>query len=183
MITVFTTALSALLALILGAAPARAQTNPGAHQHGTAKLDLVFEAGSLSLDLDAPLDSLLGFERVPRTATERAAAEAALARLRDAAALIRIDPAARCAAAAVTIQSTALLPVKGAAKPLQAASEHADVEVAYRFKCEGTAPAWVDLGLFEAFARLQRIEVQLSTAKGQRKQMLLRPAKRVALAH
>ena len=113
------TALNAtLLAILLGfsmsARPVQAQANPGAHQHGMAKLDLVFEAGALTLELDAPLDSLLGFERAPRNAAERAAADAALASLRDAASLIRIDPAARCAAGAVDIRAETLQPQKAA---------------------------------------------------------------------
>jgi hypothetical protein len=150
-----------------------------AHEHGVAKLDIGFDRGRLTVTLDTPLDNLVGFERAPRTDTERKAADAAVAALRDGGAMFRVDPAAQCTPRAVEISSA---PLKLGAGGRQAAEGHADLEAAYEFDCAGTPPAFVEVGLFEAFRRMARIDVQSATPKGQRKAVLKRPAKRIELA-
>ena len=45
------------------------------HQHGVAKLDVAYDQGALSIELEAPLDVLLGFERAPRPDAERKSVE------------------------------------------------------------------------------------------------------------
>lgn len=149
-----------------------------AHQHGVAQLDIAYEAGRLSIGLDSPLDNLLGFERAPRTDAERKAADAAVARLKEGAALFAIDPAAQCRLAKAEVQSDALAPAGGAAK---AGDGHADLDARWEFSCPGALPAWVDVGLFDAFRRFARFEVQMVGVKGQGKATLQRPAKRVML--
>ena len=72
-----------------------------AHEHGTAQLDIAVAAGRVSIDFETPLDNLLGFEREPRTDAERQRADAAVAQLRAADRLFRIDPAAGCTLAKV----------------------------------------------------------------------------------
>ena len=61
-----------------------------------AKLDVAVEPSRVTLELDTPLDNLLGFERAPRTDAERQQADAAVAKLKAAAGLFRIDNAAGC---------------------------------------------------------------------------------------
>jgi Protein of unknown function (DUF2796) len=151
-----------------------------AHQHGVALLDVAVEAGRVTLYLDTPLDNLLGFERAPRTDAERQQADAAVARLKDADRLFRIDGNAGCKLAKVTLTSAALglnAPAAPAAK-----DEHADLEGRYEYTCTaGGRAGFVEVGLFEAFAQMKRIELQLASPKGQMKATLVRPASRVAL--
>lgn len=51
--------------------------------------------------------------------------------------------------------------------------DHADIDASFEFECQDTArAAFVDIGLFAAFADMKRIEVQVATPKGQLKRML-----------
>lgn len=176
-----------LLATTALTATLPAQAGP-AHQHGVARLDVAVEAGRVTLYLDTPLDNLLGFERAPRTDAERQQADAAVARLKAADKLFRIDGNAGCKLARVTLTSAALgLPAAAPGAPAATAApaakdDHADLEGRFEFTCTAGARAgFVEVGLFEAFAPMKRIELQLVSPKGQMKATLLRPASRVAL--
>jgi len=170
-------AAASLLAALLPA-PALAHK---AHQHGVATLDLSVEPRRLSVWFTSPLDNLVGFEREPRTDAERQRVDAALAALRDAAALWRIDPAAGCSPAEVVLTAPVL--GLGAAAAPAGKDGHADLEARWDFSCrDGTRAGFVEHGLFAAFARLGRLEVQAVTPRGQMKVVLRKPAGRIALA-
>ena len=156
-----------------------------AHQHGVAQLDVVVEPTRLTLELDTPLDNLLGHERAPRTDAERAAADKMVARLRAADGLFRIDSAAGCTLAKVTLESPVLgLAAKGsAAAAAPAKGEHAELNGRFEFTCKaGNLARFVEVELFEAFASMKRINLQMVLPRGQMKATLVRPATRVALA-
>lgn len=165
-----------LLAAALGAAaPATAQQ--AAHAHGVVRLDLALDAGSLTLQLDAPLDSLLGFERAPRSDAERRAVEGLRAQLAQPERLFGLDAAAGCVAQPASVKSEAL--DNPAARP----ADHADLQAGYLYRCRQPGVLKVvDLtGLLTAFARIQRIEVQAVTPAGQHRQLLKRPQAMVRL--
>jgi len=169
-----------LLAAALATGAGRAATAP-AHEHGVLHLDLAIEAQGYSVQMETPLDNLVGFERAPRSEAERQAVAAALARLRDAARLFATEPAAGCRPAKVTLESAALGEGTGAAAA--DAHGHADLDASYAFDCTQTDRlAWLDVDLFEAFPRVQRIEVQIAAPGGQFKRTLRRPARRLAWA-
>ncbi len=153
-----------------------------AHQHGVAHLDVAVEPGRVTLDLDTPLDNLLGYERAPRTDAERQQASTAIARLKAADGLFRIDSAAGCTLAKVTLMSAALgLNGPGGAAPADK-GDHAELTGRFEFSCKaGQRAGFIEVGLFEAFAPMKRIELQLVSPKGQMKATLNRPASRVAL--
>lgn len=65
-----------------------------AHVHGQASLAVEVDGTTLTLMLDAPADSLLGFERAPRTAREREVVAQVKRSLDATAALFRPAPAA-----------------------------------------------------------------------------------------
>jgi Protein of unknown function (DUF2796) len=149
-----------------------------AHEHGAAKLDIAVEPGRLVISLESPLDGLLGFERAPRSAAEKRAVESMVATLKAADTLFRIDPAAQCSLGLVTLTSA---PLKLGDASAAADDGHGDLDADFEFTCK-SSPAFVEVGLFKAFPRLARLDVQTATAKGQRKQLLVRPAQRVELA-
>ncbi len=156
-----------------------------AHEHGVARLDVAVDAGRVSIELDTPLDNLLGFERAPRTDAERDKVAAMLARLRAGDALFRIDAAAGCTLAKVDLVSAPLELGKAAAGAAAsaAASDHADLNAVFEFRCKNGARAgFVEVGLFDAFPALKRIELQVVTPRGQLKATLRKPASRVMLA-
>ena len=157
-----------------------AQSRP--HAHGAAELDIVIEATQVTVQLQTPLDALLGFERAPRTDAEKKSAKQAVAALKAADSLFMFTPAALCKSTSVELSSAALGLGLGQADPSEAHGDHADLDGTYVFQCASTARlAEVDVALFGAFARLQKIKVEVATARGQFKRELKRPAQRVSL--
>lgn len=166
------TSLTAMLAL--AAAGAALAAKP--HEHGVMKLDVAIEGDKLSVTMEVPLDNLLGFERAPRTDAERKAAADVLARLRAPAGLFVVDAAAQCTLAKAEVQAPVL---EGGAKPKDG---HADLDAFYEFKCAQPAQLrTLDVGLFDAYKRIQRIVVQVAGPQGQAKTTLRRPARSVKL--
>ncbi len=166
-----------LIGLSLSAA-AGAQGRP--HVHGAATLGVVIETGRVTVQLETPLDGLLGFERAPRDAAEKRRVDAAVATLRSADSLFRFTPAAGCASTSVELNSASL--GLGQSDPGEAASGHADLDGTFVFRCtDSSRLTGVDVGLFGAFAGMQRLQVEVATARGQFKRELTRPAQRVSL--
>ena len=153
-----------------------------AHEHGAVRLDVAIEGSKLTITMEAPLDNLLGFERAPRTDAERKAGADVLARLRSPATgtpLFAADAAAQCGLSRAEVQAPVLEPgSKSAAK-----DEHADLDASFEFNCAHPAELRaLDVGLFDAFKRIQRIDVQVAGPKGQSKATLKRPSRSVKLA-
>ncbi|WP_242481069.1 ZrgA family zinc uptake protein [Rubrivivax gelatinosus] len=156
------------------------------HEHGVGRLDVAVEHGRVTLLLEMPLDSLVGFEHAPRNAVEREAARAALAKLHDAARLWRVDAAAGCAAPTVEIGAGPIEAGEhGSHEPAHAHDDgdgHADAEASFSFECSAAErAAFVDTGLLESFPRLRTVNVQLATRQGQWKTLLTRPMTRLPL--
>jgi hypothetical protein len=149
----------------------------GAHEHGNSRLDIAVEAKAISVTFATPLDNLVGFERAPRTDSERKRVDEAMARLKDGDGLFRFDPAAGCKLGSSSIDA----PVLGLGKAPAGKGEHADLQADYRFDCADAAKAgFVEVGLFE-FNRLKRVQVQMALPKAQAKRELKRPNKRLVL--
>jgi hypothetical protein len=150
-----------------------------AHVHGVVTLDVAVDGPTLSVQLEAPADSLLGFEHRPRTAAQKQAAAQLQQRLRDAAPWLRPNAEAACQLREGTVES-ALFETDAPGKA--EGDGHADIDAGYRFECrQPQALATLELGLFEAFPRMQRIEVQMAGPKGQAKATLRRPDKTLRL--
>ncbi|KQV81221.1 DUF2796 domain-containing protein [Rhizobacter sp. Root1221] len=151
-----------------------------AHVHGTARLDVAIDAGKITLQLETPLDNLVGFERAPRTDAERQRVADMLATLRQAGALFTIDPAAQCTPGRVDLVSAALQlgPAGGSGDP----DGHADLDGTFEFNCARAGQAaYIDVGLF-AFPHLKSVDVQAATPRGQFRRQLVRPDKRLVLS-
>jgi hypothetical protein len=170
--------ISLALALLL-AAPLGALAQGHAHVHGVAKMDIGVEAKKITVILETPLDNLVGFERAPRTDSERKRADEAVAKLRDGNAMFRFDPAAGCKLASVDLTSAALQLGRAGGAPKDG---HAELEGEWEFDCvDATRAAHVDVGLF-AFNQLKRVQVQLALPKAQLKRELKRPNPRIVLS-
>jgi zinc/manganese transport system substrate-binding protein len=151
-----------------------------AHEHGVVKLDITIEPGKLTVQMESPLDNLVGFERAPRSDAERKTVAAAVARLQAADTLFKIDPAGGCTLKHVDLTSAPL--TLGRPEPGAGADGHADLDGGFEFTCKNSAlVAFIDLGLFSAFGHMQRIDVQIAALKGQAKRTLKRPDVRITL--
>jgi hypothetical protein len=171
---------SAALGLLL-VAPPGAIAAGGAHEHGAAKLDIAVEPTQIVVQFASPLDNLVGFERAPRTDSERQRAGEAVARLKDGERMFQFDAAAGCKLARFSLDSPAL----GYGNPgptAQTAAGHADLLATWEFQCaDATKAAQVEVGLF-AFNQLKRVQVQLALPKAQARRELKRPKNRIVLA-
>lgn len=150
----------------------------GAHVHGHARADVAIDGPLLTVALQLPQDTLLGFEHRPRTAVQRRAADEALARLRQVDAWLQPAAAARCHVATLTLDVPSLAPAPAGA----AEQAHADVDVQVEWRCE--APERLDrlaVALFESFPKLQRLDVQIAGPRGQAQQTLRRPQREILL--
>jgi hypothetical protein len=166
-----------VLLSLAASAPAAAHK---AHVHGVMNLNLAIDGPVLAVELVTPQDSLVGHERRPRAGAETTAAAAALALLRDAPRWLRPDAAAGCTAGTVDVMPGKL---EGAPKPGESDGGHADVEARVEWRCQTPAALkGVDVLLFDAFRRTERIEVQVAGGSGPAKQTLRKASARVVLA-
>jgi hypothetical protein len=167
------TLLSCALAVTLPATLVHAH-GLGAHVHGTANLQVAVEGNTLSLDMDTPLDNLLGFEHEPRDDKQKAAVRRMAQTLRDAAKQFVLSPAARCTLVSVHLESSVLDPklLGEDSKPQQAAKQeeagHADLDAGFAFRCASPKDLHdVEVRLFDRFHNLHQIDVQLAGPHGQ----------------
>ncbi len=166
----------AALALALAAGAAAAQ-HRHAHVHGVVAAEAALDGPSLDVTLRLPLDSLLGFERAPRSEAEKRAAQALVERLRSDAMLVQPDAAAGCARTGVELVSAAL----GLGDAPPDADGHAELEARWRFGC--AAPdrlSHIELGIVGAYKRIARVDAAIVAPRGQTRQVLKRPAQRLA---
>lgn len=167
--------MSRALMLMLLALPALTLAHQKAHVHGQARLDVVVDGPVLAIALESPLDGIVGFEHPPRTPAQKQAAAQALAVLKDPSRLFTLPAEAGCQAEATEVVSPVL---EGQASK----DGHGDLEARWSFRC--AAPdklAALEQGLFAAFPRLARLDVQVAGPKGQRKQTLRKPERAVRL--
>ncbi len=148
-----------LAAALLFAWPAYAQHK---HVHGEGKLDVAIDQDTVTLNLELPLDAVVGFERAPKTDKEKAALAAAEKSLKDAAALWLPTPAANCAVQSVAVEM-----------PKFDGGEHADAVARHVFRCANPAALkGIETTLFKQFKRLYRLETQRAGPSGQGAQRL-----------
>lgn len=70
----------------------------------------------------------------------------------------------------------------GVARTANSKEQHPDLAATLDFQCKDAArAAYVDVCLFEAFADIKRIDVQVAGPRGQFKRNLRRPERRVTL--
>lgn len=170
---------AAFLSFAFAAGPVHAHA-PAAHVHGEATLNVVADGAQLELQLEAPLDSVLGFEHAPRTAAQREAVRAMAARLRQAQSLFEMTPEAGCSLASVRLASSSLpADLLGEPAPEKAANapqgEHADLDATFRYRC--AAPERLrgfNSSLQKAFPGIGSLKVRVASARGQKASVLSR---------
>jgi len=136
---------------------------PGAHVHGVGNLQIAVDANTLTLNLESPLDNLLGFEHLPHTDKQKAAVRAMADRLNQPATLFLPTPAAQCKPVSTKLDSLVLTPAKKAD-----GDGHADLDGEFVFHCEHPqALRDMEVKLFEAFPHMKQLDVQVVSAHSQ----------------
>ena len=178
-------ALASLLLVSAAALPALpAQAAQHAHVHGTARLGIAVQDKTVTIALESPLASLIGFEHRPTTPAEQRAVDALRARLRAPGELFAFDAAAACTLTRSDAESMVFepAPVAPVASSAPGGDEHGDLDASFEYRCvHPERLTAVDLGLFQAWPKLQRIDVDVATAGGQFRRALRSPQRRVAL--
>ena len=138
----------------------------------------------MELRLQAPLDSLLGFETAPRTRRQRQAVKDLALRLHQPQWLFIPSAAARCSQRTVALASPVIEPAllsnapdippapaaaTVAPAPRRAAGgAHSDLDAVITFEClQPQALTGLQVKLFEAFPALLQIDVDIVTPRGQ----------------
>lgn len=187
-----------LCRLVVALACAAAWSMPaGAHQqhahtHGRLSLDVAMDAQSITLLMESPLDSFLGFERAPRNDMERKRVAQLVAQWNTADWLLLPAPAAGCRLAKVELVSEVLglgkehdhsHANKAAGHQHQPdADGHGDISIEVVFTCaKAEAASHLDIKLFDVYKRLKHIDAQVASPQGQFKRSLSPGAARLNL--
>lgn len=151
----------------------------GPHVHGELQLGVAIDGDTVTLELEAPLQSLLGFERAPRTPAEKALVQRWGRLLREPGPLLRFDKAAGCRLQSADFDS----PLPGLGEFDDAPGDgHAEVEGQWVFRClQPAALKALKVGFFEQSRHLRRIEVQRLNSQGQSRLTLTRPHDTIVL--
>lgn len=164
-------ALGALLSVWIGLTiPGTPVAAPGhAHVHGQAQLEVSLDSARLSLLFQIPMEAIVGFERAPRNDEERARLDRAIELLR-APGLFRPSPDAQCKAEAPTLTWSS-----GGPTALPPEDSHTDLRLSLAFDCaEPSRLGAVEVGAFDAFSRLRRIEARVAGPTGSTSRVLQR---------
>ena len=162
--------------LVAGAATGHAQK---AHVHGLAWADVAVDGALIEISLRATAYDLVGFERAPRDADERAKVEGARALMLDHARLWHFNSAAGCVADAPVLEA----PAEPAEASADSGSSHVDWQVRYRFTCANPqALMAIDAELFSALPSLETLQVQLLDGVGARGVELSPGSRRIDLS-
>lgn len=145
-----------------------------AHQHGTARLNVVLAGTTLELQLQSPAMNLVGFEHAPNSVADRAKLAAARGKLEQPQALFGLG-AGDCTVSTQELQSPLFADAahdehdhdEQHADDEQ--SEHGDIHAHYQLDCKKPDELkQLDLSeLFKRFPATEKIQVQLIGPNGQ----------------
>ncbi|MCL4800518.1 MAG: DUF2796 domain-containing protein [Burkholderiales bacterium] len=163
------------------ALPAAAQV----HEHGAATLAVAVDRGTITIALESPLESLVGFEHAPRNERQRAALRAMEASLRAGDRLFKPTAAAACTERGVEVEHPYAHGADGRTDGKDGHDKeehHAEARATWTFVCANPqALRELDVLLFDAFPGVKRIRAQTATPRGQGAVMLTPKARRLPL--
>lgn len=174
----------------------------GAHEHGRGSLDIAMEGNRVSMEFKAPGMDIVGFEHAPSTRAQKATLSKAKQRLANPQELFALPASAECTVeeAKVTITSDDDDHGHGHGKDKRSSSagsakssdkkaasreehEHGDFQAQYAFNCKSPGNLTsIEFGYFRAFARAQKLDVNLITPKAQTSFEVTRAKPRIDLA-
>ncbi len=155
------------------------QAAPHAHVHGNIQLGIAIDGPTVTVDIDTPLESLLGFEHAPRTTKEKALASRWKLLIEKGTGLVSFNAEAACTLKQIDMDA----PTLGLGSHKDSAHDgHADLEGHWVYQCTNAqALKQAHVGFFEQSQHAKQIDVRLITAKGQSKAVLKRPQASILL--
>lgn len=179
------------LASLYQPTPAAAQhREAGAHEHGRGTLNIAIEGTRVSMELEAPGTDIVGFEHAAKTSRQKAAVTDAKKKLSAPQALFAFPAAAGCALKEAKVEVEGLEhdhghshgKAKQGKKDDAAEEKHSEFRGTYAFECKTPSSVTaIDFGYFRVFAGAQKLEVNVTTSKGQTKLEATRAKPRIDL--
>jgi len=175
--------LFAVVALATSPAWAEEPRQVDAHEHGVGQLDIAFDGNQIAIELHAPGSDIVGFEYAAESSADRAAVDAAVAKLAVPLDLFVLPTAAECS----VIQASAELESEDAHEEdhdghdeeheedhvdadhdqHEEESGHTEFHAEYLLTCaKPNAASEITFAYFEAFPNALELEVQVVSATG-----------------
>lgn len=158
-----------------------------AHKHGSMNINVGYIGKTLEIELNSPLDNLVGFEHKARNKKERESLKNLDRFLKKPEGLFEIFPVKSCKVEKVEILEGAYKEEKRDKNHTKDHSHHGhaddhktvhnEIVVRYKFNCS-KHPESIQTKIFKKFGSVKELSVQLITSKGQWK-LELSPKKTV----
>jgi hypothetical protein len=130
-----------------------------AHSHGLGQLELVVQGGTVKASFEIPMESLLGFEHLPRTPEQKKAMADLQTATAQASYFITLPAAADCQPKSLQVNADMFKGQK---------SEHSDLDAELEFSCsQPSALKQMEIPLFKKHSRLSALKVDMVSPKGQ----------------
>jgi len=143
----------------------------GAHVHGAAKLQVAIDGDAVTLMLESPMASLVGFEHAPGNEAEKAALAKLVSALNKPDALFVFSPAAGCTSSSVKLESPLIADTAHEDKHQEKHEHqhddkndtHSDLDGEFVFTCKAADKlAGLTVNLFDVAANLQDLDVEVA---------------------
>ena len=147
------------VAVLLHGTYALAGDKHAAHSHGVGNLELVVQGSSVKASFEIPMESLLGFEHLPRTPAQKKAMADLQTAVAQASYFISLPAAADCQPKSLQVNADMFNGKK---------SEHSDLDAELEFSCsQPSALTQIEIPLFKKHPRLSSLKVDMVSPKGQ----------------
>lgn len=135
-----------------------------AHVHGGAKLQVAIDGNTVTLMLESPMDSLVGFEHAASNDAEKASLAKLVNELNAPEKLFIFTAAAGCKTASVKLES----PLLGNTEKHEEHAGHSDLDGEFVFNCNAADKLkGLTVSLFDIAANLHDLDVEVASPHGQ----------------
>ena len=131
-----------------------------AHSHGNGTLELVIDGNTVKGKFEIPMESLLGFENLPKNTAQKKAVADLQTATASADNFVKLPSAAACTQVAVTAESDMFKGKK---------SEHSDLDYSFEFLCKNPFELKsIEFVVMSKSAKFKKLKVDMVTPKGQK---------------
>jgi len=131
-----------------------------AHSHGYGNLELVIDGNKVKGKFEIPMDSLLGFENLPKNAAQKKAVADLQTATASADNFVKLPAAAACTQVEVTAESDMFKGKK---------SEHSDLDYSFEFVCKNPSELKsIEFIVMSKNTKFKKLKVDMVTPKGQK---------------
>lgn len=131
-----------------------------AHSHGNGTLELVIDGNTVKGKFEIPMESLLGFENLPKNTAQKKAVADLQTATASADNFVKLPDAAACTQVAVTAESDMFKGKK---------SEYSDLDYSFEFLCKNPFELKsIEFVVMSKSAKFKKLKVDMVTPKGQK---------------